>query len=216
MENEQHQHSKIKICVSGAADTTHCGPDASELAKELGREIARQGAILVTGATTGFPIWAAMGAKEANGLSIGLSPASTEKEHVEVYKLPVDYLDVIIYTGFGYSGRNLFLTRSSDGVIVGCGRIGTINEFTIAFEDHKPLGVLQGLWETDEVIEMMLEKSHRRKEGKVVWSESPKELVAGLIKAIQGNKICDLGEACTLYAYENNDGVGGKTGERVL
>ena len=216
MGNEQHQHFKLKICVSGAADTPHCGPDAMELGKELGREIARQGAILVTGATTGFPIWAAMGAKEVGGVSIGLSPASTEKEHVEVYKLPLDYLDIIIYTGFGYSGRNLLLTRSSDGVIVGCGRIGTINEFTIAFEDHKPLGVLQGAWETDEVIEMMLEKSHRRTEGKVVWNESPKGLVEGLIKVIQADKICDLGVACSVYTYENNDGVGGKTGERVL
>ncbi|MEK7459973.1 MAG: hypothetical protein AAB628_00250 [Patescibacteria group bacterium] len=216
MGNDKHQHSRLKICVSGAADTTHCGPEAMDLSKELGREIARQGAILVTGATTGFPIWAAMGAKEAGGTSIGLSPASTEKEHVEVYKLPLDYLDIIIYTGFGYSGRNLLLTRSSDGVIVGCGRIGTINEFTIAFEDHKPLGVLEGPWETDEVIKMMLDKSHRKEEGKVVWNESPKELVAGLIKTIQESKICDLGEACTLYAYENSDGVGGKTGERVL
>lgn len=216
MGNEQHQHFKLKICVSGAADTTHCGPEAMELGKELGREIARQGAILVTGATTGFPTWAAMGAKEAGGISIGLSPASTEKEHVEVYKLPMDFLDIIIYTGFGYSGRNLLLTRSSDGVIVGCGRIGTINEFTIAFEDHKPLGVLQGPWETDEVIKMMLDKSHRKDEGKVVWSESPKELVVGIIRTIKTDKVCDLGLACPIYVYENNDGVGGKTGERVL
>lgn len=216
MENQQHQHFKLKICVSGAADTSHCEDDAMERGKELGREVARQGAILVTGATTGFPIWAAMGAKEVGGTSIGLSPASTEKEHVEVYKLPLDFLDIIIYTGFGYSGRNLLLTRSSDGVIVGCGRIGTINEFTIAFEDHKPLGVLRGPWETDEVIDNMLEKSNRRSEGKVVWSENPKELVSSLIETIEADKICDLGENCPNYVYENNDGVGGKGGERIM
>ena len=96
MGTEKHQHFKIKICVSGAADTTYCGDDAIENAKELGREIIRQGGILVTGATTGFPLWAAMGAKEMGGVSIGMSPASSEREHVETYGLPLDYLDVII------------------------------------------------------------------------------------------------------------------------
>ncbi len=216
MGTDQHQHAKLKICVSGAADTTHCGEGAMEMAKELGREVIRQGGILVTGATTGFPLWAAMGAKEAGGISIGLSPASSEKEHVDVYGLPIDYLDIIIYTGFGYSGRNLLLTRASDGVIVGCGRIGTMNEFTIAFEDHKPLGVLRGPWSMDEVIELMLEKSNRKHEGLVAWNESPKGLVEDLIKLINSQKICDIGDKCPVYTYENSDGVGGKTGERIL
>src|SRR3990167_1854135 len=92
----KHGHGRIKICVSGAAETGHCGIDALDKAKELGREIARQGAILVTGATTGFPLWSAMGAKEEGGISIGISPAASEKEHVEVFKLPIDYMDLII------------------------------------------------------------------------------------------------------------------------
>ena len=116
----KHGHNQIKICVSGAAETGHCGIDALEKAKELGKEIARQGAVLLTGATTGFPLWVAMGAKEAGGFSIGFSPAASEREHVEVYKLPLDYLDLIVYTGFGYPGRDLLLTRSSDAVICGC------------------------------------------------------------------------------------------------
>lgn len=217
MGNDKHQHFKIKICVSGAADTTNCGEGALERAKELGREIVRQGGILVTGATTGFPLWAAMGAKEAGGISIGMSPASSEKEHVEVYKLPLDYLDVIIYTGFGYSGRNLLLTRAADAVIVGCGRIGTINEFTIAFEDHKPIGVLRGPWEMDEVFDLILEKSHRRNEGKVIFDESPKDLIAKLINTVHLNKTNDLlGEKDPAYVYENYDDVGGKGGERIM
>ena len=40
----KHGHRQLKICVSGAAETGHCGIDALEKAKELGREIARQGA----------------------------------------------------------------------------------------------------------------------------------------------------------------------------
>src|SRR3989344_4571167 len=118
----KHIHLKYKICGSGAAETGHCAPDALEKAKILGAEIVKRGAVLVNGATTGFPMWAAIGAKEAGGFNIGLSPAGTEREHIEKYNLPLDYMDIIIYTGFGYSGRNLLLTKYADAVIVGCGR----------------------------------------------------------------------------------------------
>jgi len=104
--------------------------------------------------------------------------------------LPVDYQDLIIYTGFGYSGRNLLLTRAADAVIVGCGRMGTINEFTIAFEDKKPIGILEGDWETDELVKTMIEKSHRAEEikGKIIFSRDPKELVSKLIELIKKEK----------------------------
>jgi len=183
----KHEHSRLKICVSGAAETGHCGNNAMESAKSLGREIVTQGAALVTGATTGFPLWAAMGAKEAGGTSIGLSPAATEREHREDFGLPVDYLDLIIYTGFGYSGRNLLLTRASDGVIIGCGRVGTINEFTIAFEDHKPIGVLEDCGPTAQVIRDIMEKGHRSSD-QVIFDKDPKKLVSRLIELIQATK----------------------------
>ena len=94
-------YNHFKICVSGAADTGHCGLNAFDKAKVLGQEIVRQGGVIVTGATTGFPLWSAIGAKEAGGFSIGFSPAASEKEHTEVYNLPTDYMENIIYTGFG-------------------------------------------------------------------------------------------------------------------
>lgn len=184
----KHGHNQIKICVSGAAETGHCGVNALDKAKELGREIARQGAVLVTGATTGFPLWAAMGVKEVGGISIGISPASSEREHVEVYKLPIDYMDLIIYTGFGYSGRDILLTRASDAVICGCGRIGTIHEFTIAFEDSKPIGIYEGPWEMGGELKDIIEKSHRPNE-KIVMGEDPKKLLEDLIEVIKKEKV---------------------------
>lgn len=188
MNSQRHPHLKIKICVSGAAETGHCGPDALEMGQEIGRQVVEQGAALVTGATTGFPFWAAKGAKEAGGISLGISPASTEKEHVEQYGLPLEYLDLIIFTGSGYSGRNLLLTRSSDAVIVGCGRIGTLNEFTIAFEDNKTIGVLQGDWTTDELIQKIINESHRGP-GKIVYDKDPKKLVEKVIEQVKKEKI---------------------------
>ena len=189
-EFKKHGHNQIKICVSGAAETGHCGVDALEKAKELGREIARQGAVLVTGATTGFPLWAAMGAKEVGGISIGFSPAATEKEHVEVYKLPLDYMDLIVYTGFGYPGRDLLLTRSSDGVICGCGRIGTIHEFTIAYEDGKAIGIFEGPWEMGTQLKDILDKSNRPRE-RIVQGTDPKKLIEEVIAMIQKTKTQD-------------------------
>ena len=187
---EKHGHNQIKICVSGAAETGHCGIGALDKAKELGREIARQGAVLVTGATTGFPFWAAMGAKEAGGISIGISPAASEREHVEVYKLPLDYMDLVIYTGFGYAGRDLLLTRCSDAVVCGCGRVGTIHEFTIAFEDGKPIGIFQGPWEMDGELKEIVEKGHRPN-AKIILGPDPKKLLEELIALIQRDKVTE-------------------------
>ena len=186
--DNKHGHNQIKICVSGAAETGACGIGALDLAKELGREIARQGAVLVTGATTGFPFWAAMGAKEAGGISVGISPAANEREHVEVYKLPLDYMDLIIYTGFGYPGRDLLLTRSSDAVICGCGRIGTIHEFTVAFEDAKPIGIFEGPWDMGAELEEILEKSHRPN-SKIVKGKDAKKLLEEIIVLVKKDKI---------------------------
>ena len=181
---------KYKICVSGAAETSYFGDDAFTMGIELGKEIARRNCVLVEGATTGFPSWAAKGAKGEGGIVVGISPASSEKDHVSIYKLPVDYHDIIIYTGFGYSGRNLLLTRSADAVIVGPGRMGTINEFTIAFEDGKPIGILEGSWETDELIKNLMEKSHRAEEvkDKIVFAKDPKFLLDEILKIIAREK----------------------------
>lgn len=185
-----NNYLKYKICVSGAAETGHCGEEAFAKAEELGKEIIRQGGVLVDGATTGFPYWTAKGAKDAGGIVVGISPAASEREHIEKYELPMDYHDLIIYTGFGYSGRNLLLTRAADAVIVGCGRMGTINEFTIAFEDKKLIGILEGDWDTDELVKTIIEKSHRAEEmkGKIVYSKNPKELVNKIIELIKKEK----------------------------
>ncbi len=184
----KNTHLQVKLCVSGAAETGHCGIDAYEKGVELGRQIAKHGAIVLTGATTGFPLWSAMGAKEAGGFSLGFSPASTEKEHVETYNLPVEYMDVIVYTGFGYPGRDLILTRASDAVFFGCGRIGTIHEFTIAFEDKKPIGILEADWETDEILKGIIENAHRPND-RIIFDSDPKALVERVIEMVHKDKI---------------------------
>ncbi len=177
----------VKICVSGSADTTNCGLDAFEKAKEVGREIARQGAIITTGATTGFPFYAAMGAKDESGFSIGFSPADSEREHVEIYKLPTEYMDVVVHTGFGYTGRDLILVRASDAIVIGCGRVGTLNEFSVAFEGRIPMGILEGSWETDEILRRVIDSAHRKND-KIIFDSDPKALVERLIEMAAKDK----------------------------
>lgn len=201
----------VKIGVSGSADLTYSGLDAFERAKEVGREIARVGAIITTGATTGFPMYAAMGAKDECGFSIGFSPASTEREHVEVYKLPHDYMDVVMYTGFGYSGRDLLFVRSSDAIIIGPGRIGTLNEFSVAYEDHRPMGILEGSWDTDELLKLIMDSAHRPNP-RVIFDSDPKALVERLMEMVKKVK------EETNLVYDNHDGwsATGKNADVIL
>ena len=174
---------KYKFVVSGAAETGHCSTDAHEKTQELGKEIVKHNGILITGATSGTPYWAAKGAKEEGGISIGVSPAASLASHVKTYKLPTDYYDFIIFTGFNYSGRNLLLTRLADAVIISCGRMGTLNEFTIAFEDNKPIGILTGTGGMAEEIKYIVEKA-KRGAGKIIYEADPKKLIENLIELI--------------------------------
>lgn len=175
---------KYKICVAGAAETGHCDDLASEKAKVVGEEIIKNNGILIMGATGGIPLWAAKGAKEKNGLVIGISPASSKKEHLEKYGLPTEYMDLIIYTGLDYSGRNLLLSRSSDAIILICGRMGTLNLFSLAFEDNKPIGVLLKSGGTADEIKDIIEKA-RRGEENVIFDTDPKNLVKNILKLIE-------------------------------
>jgi len=176
----EHQY---KICVSGAAAGDTLRQDA-DLAYELGRQIALQGAILLTGATTGLPFFAAKGNFECGGMAIGFSPAATIKDHVNGYKLPVAYHDVIVYTGFDYTGRNLLLTRAADAVITIGGRMGSLNEFTIAFEDHKTLGIMAGSGGIADEIPHLLHTANKEIKSKIFYGTEPKILVEKVIASL--------------------------------
>jgi uncharacterized protein (TIGR00725 family) len=197
---------KYTICVSGAAGGPVVTQAAMDKAKEIGREIVRHGCVLVTGATTGIPYAAAQGAKELGGISIGLSPASSERDHIRHYHLPTKYFDLIIYTGFDYSGRNLLLTRSSDAVIVINGRIGTLNEFTIAFEDRKPIGVLIESGGSADLIKGIV-KAAQKGAGKIIYHNEPKVLVEKVLALVRKEKLMKppLSEYFLNHHYHGNE-----------
>lgn len=176
-----------KIVVSGAAVLTPCCQNIIELAKEVGREIAKQKCILVTGATTGVPYYVALGFKEIGGFSIGFSPAASEKSHLKTYKLPLDPFDLIIYTGADYVGRDVIMTKSADGVIIVCGRMGTLHEFATAFEIQKPIGILEGSGGMADKIRTIATGPTRELK-KIIFESEPKKLVKKLISLIKKEK----------------------------
>lgn len=136
-----------KIGVMGSARGIFSEAERERLAKiagQLGRIIAARECVLITGATTGLPDLVSRAARQSGALTIGISPAMNHQEHVGHYGLPDDGVDLIIYTGFGLKGRNVVNIRASDIVIIFGGGMGTLNEFTIAYDEGKVIGVLLG------------------------------------------------------------------------
>jgi uncharacterized protein (TIGR00725 family) len=131
---------------SAAPDSTRLdtGSGLVEKAESLAVAIAKREPVLFTGATTGLVYVVGKTAHDAGCFHVGISPASNELEHVEHYKLPLDACDTIVYTGFGLKGRNVVLVRSCDVVLFIAGAMGSLNEFTIAYDEGKTIGCLTG------------------------------------------------------------------------
>jgi hypothetical protein len=178
---------KYNIVVSGAAEVGHCCEKIEEISKEVGREIARQKHTLVSGATTGVPYFSAIGCNEEGGFNVGFSPAATEREHLKAYKLPLEPFNIMIYTGGDYAGRDIIMTKSADAVIIICGRIGTLHEFTTAVETQKIIGVLEGTGGMADKIRGIVE-SYCKVAKKIIYERDPKVLVRKIIKEVENQK----------------------------
>jgi uncharacterized protein (TIGR00725 family) len=139
----------------------------------------------VNGACPGLPDEAAFGAKNAGGLTMGISPAFSEQEHTIQYKSPKENYDIILYTGMGLMERDLINIRSSDAIIILGGGIGTLNEFTVAFDDQKVVGVLTGTGGVSDHIDKILEICDRNVEDYVIFDSDPKRLVDRVVEYLE-------------------------------
>ena len=167
-------HMKIKIGVMGSAEEM---PDVCAKAEELGRAVAARDAILLTGATTGLVYEVEKAAREAGAMHIGISPAHNAAEHVGKYALPPEACDAIIYTGFGLKGRNVVLVRSCDVVIFISGSIGSLNEFTIAYDEGKVIGCLTGTGGVADEIERLAETFQKQTKSRILYDDDPMRLI---------------------------------------
>jgi uncharacterized protein (TIGR00725 family) len=165
---------------SAAPDSTHLdtGKALVEKAEQLAAAIAKQDVVLFTGATTGIVYVVGKTAHDAGCFHVGISPASNELEHVELYKLPLDACDTIVYTGFGLKGRNVVLVRSCDIVLFVAGAMGSLNEFTIAHDEGKIIGCLTGTGGVAAESDYLLQKFGKRTTtSRVFQGQDPEQLL---------------------------------------
>ena len=116
------------VAVIGGGSIT---PEVAALAREVGRELARRGAVLVCGGLGGVMEAAAKGVQEEGGVSIGILPGPDR------YRAN-PYLTYAIPTNLGHA-RNIVIAHAADAVIAIDGSYGTISEAAIALKLGKPV-----------------------------------------------------------------------------
>ena len=185
---ERIMRIKVGVMGSAAPESTRLetGDTLVQKAERLAQVIAKKDVVLLTGATTGIVYVVGKTAHDAGCFHIGISPGSNEHEHVEVYKLPVDACDALIYTGFGLKGRNVVLVRSCDIVLFVSGAMGSLNEFTIAHDEGKIIGCLAGTGGVADESEYLLQKFGKKaSSSRVFQSEDPEKLLDDCLSALR-------------------------------
>src|SRR5947209_3714125 len=187
--NTWTREMKLKVGVMGSAEEATA---LHEKSQTLGKAIASRNVILLTGATTGLVYATGKAAHDAGALHIGISPAHDECEHVETYALPTDACDAIIYTGFGLKGRNVVLVRSCDVVVFIAGSIGSLNEFTIAYDEGKVIGCLSGTGGVADELKRLVERFQKPTKARICYDDDPGSLIDACLAMLKQDKVPEL------------------------
>ena len=116
------------VAVIGAGSA---GPYDLDVAEELGRELARRGAVVVCGGLGGVMEAVCRGAQQAGGRTIGILPGDDRGQ-------ANPFVDVAVATGLG-EARNLLVIRSADVVVAVGGEFGTLSEIGFALRLGRPV-----------------------------------------------------------------------------
>jgi len=133
----------LLIAVIGGS---YCSEEIYELARQVGQEIARTGAILICGGMFGVMEAACRGAKEAGGTAIGILPGKMKNEANA-------FVDIPIVTGLN-DARNVIIAQSADGVIAVDGEYGTLSEIAFALKFGKPVVGLKVAFDIPHVAQV--------------------------------------------------------------
>ncbi|MFX1577064.1 MAG: TIGR00725 family protein [Promethearchaeota archaeon] len=140
--------------------------EISALAEEVGQEIGRRGAVLITGGKDGVMEAASRGAKKVDGITIGILP-----EHDESKANP--FVDVTIPTGIGYA-RNYVNILASNAIVSIAGAAGTLSEIGYAIALEKRLILLKG---TGGVTELIIKNQSIFPQADIHIAETPKDAI---------------------------------------
>ena len=148
----------MQIGVIGAGQ---CSSRTSLLAEEVGREIARAGAVLVCGGLGGVMEAAARGAQGEGGITVGILPGESFEDANPFIQIPV-------VTGLGHA-RNVLVVRSAQVLIAVKGGYGTLSEVALALKMGKPVIGLHS-WDVSK---------------KIIQAETPQEAVKKALRLIK-------------------------------
>lgn len=137
-----------------------------KLAEEIGREIAKSGAILVCGGLDGVMEAACRGASSAGGLTVGILPGTDRKDANRYVQIP-------IVTGIGYA-RNVIVVKSAQAVIAVGGGYGTLTEIGYALKNGIPVIGL-GTWKLS---------NKEKSDDSIIRAESAADAVAMAVEMI--------------------------------
>ena len=172
---------KFKFAVLGSSSVAE-DSTAGRKAYSVGMHIASRKGVLLSGGCLGLPHAAVQGARSVGGLTIAISPAMSREDHSLVYSYPTDS-EIILYTGMERKGRNVILVRSADAcVFMGVG-MGTLNEFTIAFDDLDSscaIGVLLDSGGYSGEFLRLAEMAGRAPRAALIAESDPEKLVEAL------------------------------------
>lgn len=182
----------MKIGVYGSAGGS-LNREIAKKAREIGREIARTGHTLVTGGGTGLSYESVLGAYELGGKCIGFSPATHLEEHIQRYGYPDEGFTGFVFVPreFEHGGnpdvcrkyRNVSSVAAVDAALIIGGGIGTMNEFTIAYDLGKRIGILEGSGGiTERAIKTLLEEAAKESDSEVFWDSDPASLIRKISK----------------------------------
>jgi hypothetical protein len=162
---------KLQILVIGYNGDA-CTKKAYDAAYAVGREIAKKGAVLITGGLGGVMEAASKGASENSGTVVGIIP-------YENFADANQYCDVVICTGIGHA-RDFVTAYSADGVIIVGGGVGTLIEVSAAYMKKKQIVAVRGSGGVaDKYAGRYLDD---RKHVKVVSARDPKHAVDLIVK----------------------------------
>jgi uncharacterized protein (TIGR00725 family) len=172
----------VQIGVMGSAGGRISAEELA-LARRLGHRIAELGCTIVTGACPGLPHAAVLGAHHAGGVSLGISPALSREEHVNVYGSPLQPYTSMVFTGSGLMGRETHNIHSSDFVVFVGGRSGTLGEFCIAYDEGKLIGVLTDSGGISNELPRIAKLVQKDTGSVLLTSSRPEELIDRLLDA---------------------------------
>lgn len=175
--------SKIGVFGSAYGDFD---PEVLKKSHEIGATIAKRGHIVITGGCPGIPHEAAIGAYKITGKTLAFSPARDIDEH-KAFGFPTDSTTEFIFIpkDYLYAGnraicakyRNVTSVAACDAAIFIGGRIGTLNEFTIAYDTGKIIGILDNSGGISHHVKLLVKDLNKKTDSKIIYSKEPKELV---------------------------------------